>query len=253
MVAASAAEVRYILQGIADDLREDGRRRLDFRYYSLEVGLLPQASGSSRLVSQRMDILVGVVAVLSEPDAAAPHMGRITVAVSMGPGESAASRVPVYTAGAFAVDDKRKWIEAALARLYSPQSAAKPLQELCIVPGAHCWDLRVHVQLLQTDGCPLDAVALAVRSALHDTCIPSVRVVDAGSDSLASNAKDKRSNAVDIEVNESMEDARHFSCGGLPLYVTLATAGGRLVADCTAKESHAVVRERVSNTHRARC
>ena len=84
----SVAEVRYTLEGCAHGLREDGRALLDYRHCSLEVGVLPQAGGSSRLRTIGTDLLVGVVATLSTPDELFPDMGRIAVTVGCGPGDA---------------------------------------------------------------------------------------------------------------------------------------------------------------------
>lgn len=44
----SPGEIRFIRNSVVDDIRVDGRSRLDFRPLSLETGLLPQANGSAR-------------------------------------------------------------------------------------------------------------------------------------------------------------------------------------------------------------
>ena len=62
---ASSAEVLYSLQGVANYFRDDGRGRLDYRHLTLEVGLFPQASGSSRLQLGATDVLVAVTAELA--------------------------------------------------------------------------------------------------------------------------------------------------------------------------------------------
>jgi exosome complex component RRP42 len=46
----SDGEVRFIRSGVLDDIRVDGRSRLDFRPLSMETRLLPQANGSARCV-----------------------------------------------------------------------------------------------------------------------------------------------------------------------------------------------------------
>lgn len=57
----SDGEVRFIRSGVLDDVRIDGRSRLDFRPLSVETGLLPQANGSARCV--RSFILSGSAAL----------------------------------------------------------------------------------------------------------------------------------------------------------------------------------------------
>ena len=68
---SSASEQQYTLQGVAGDLRDDGRGRLDFRHLTLEVCLFPQAGGSARLQVGGTDVLVAVTPELAEPAAPA--------------------------------------------------------------------------------------------------------------------------------------------------------------------------------------
>jgi len=242
MDTVSAAEITYLLEGVALDMREDGRARLDFNHLSLEVGLLPQTSGSARLRTGGMDLLVGVVAVLAEPDPALPDLGRIVISVSCGPGDAVAAGLPDYATDAMARDDKVLWIERSLAQLYSHQTVPDGLRTLCIAAGRQCWELRVHVQLLRADGCPLDAAALAVRAALHDTHVPHVAVGEGQEDENANGSSGgtaARAATLDLDLDESLDESTPFAAEGMPLYVTLATLDGHLVADCTAKERRA--------------
>ena len=228
------SEATHTLQGVAQNLREDGRARLDFRHLALEVGLLPQTSGSARLCSgiDGTDVLVGVIAVLAVPEPATPDLGRITV--SVGGCEAVAAGLPDYAAAGLAVDAKRVWLEEALARLYAATSVPEVLHTLCIAPGLQCWELRVCVQLLRADGCPLDAAALAIRAALHDTRVPKVSVAaSSGADNLAPGAP------LDLDLDETLDESSPFDAATLPLYVTLASLDGMLVSDCTAKERRA--------------
>ena len=87
----SAAERVYRLQGVADDVREDGRSRLDYRHLSIEVGLFSQTSGSARLRMGGTDVLVGVTPELSQPDAATPDEGRVLISVDFARGGNAAA------------------------------------------------------------------------------------------------------------------------------------------------------------------
>ena len=62
----SKAERVYITEGIRQDVRGDGRSCSDYRPLKLELGVLPQASGSSRCQLGATDVLVGVK-VRSDP------------------------------------------------------------------------------------------------------------------------------------------------------------------------------------------
>jgi exosome complex component RRP42 len=242
---SSQAEVDYTLKGVAQDLREDGRQRLDFRHLELEVGPLPHANGSARLRAGGADALIGVNCLLSEPAEETPELGRIVVTVGCGPGDAAAAGLPEYASGALNLDEKRLWLESAMALAYSASSIPDALRTLCIAPGRHCWELRVHVQLIRTDGCPLDAISLGVRAALHNTLVPSVTVVDGSSSEGAVGGGSELQAAsgtktpLDLDLDESIEESTPFAAETLPLFITLATLDSQLVADCTSKERDA--------------
>ena len=59
-----AAEKAYALEGCADDLRTDGRSRLDYRPLSVELGLFAQAGGSARVRMGGADVIVGGLSIL---------------------------------------------------------------------------------------------------------------------------------------------------------------------------------------------
>eukprot|EP00310_Coccolithus_braarudii_P017146 CAMPEP_0183336166 /NCGR_PEP_ID=MMETSP0164_2-20130417/4231_1 /TAXON_ID=221442 /ORGANISM="Coccolithus pelagicus ssp braarudi, Strain PLY182g" /LENGTH=350 /DNA_ID=CAMNT_0025505639 /DNA_START=11 /DNA_END=1062 /DNA_ORIENTATION=- len=232
---ASAAEVEYTLRGVTQDMRDDGRGRLDFRSISIDVGLFPQCAGSARVQLGSNDVLVGVVAELDEPDAATPSAGRVTVTVSLGPSEISLSSFGGADGGG------TQWLEEALAPLYSHSSIPSALDALCIVKHVQCWHLRVHAQLLQCDGCPLDAISLGVKAALQHTRIPKTSVGPAAG-GVAGGAAGTAGGAaqLDLDLDENLDESIPFEAAGLPAYVTLATVGSHLVADISAKEMPAV-------------
>ena len=227
----SKGELTYTLEGVAADLRADGRGRLDYRHLTLELALFPHTAGSARLSLGGTDVVVGVTAELAEPDAATPDEGRIVVSV----GASAAM-----------AEDELLALEAALQSLYAHNVAAAALRALCIVPGAQCWQLRAHAQLLVAEGWPLDALALAVNAALHNTRVPKV-VVEAEAAGAATAAAAAAAAAggggaaapLDLDLDESLDESLPFDASGLPVYVTLATIGAHFVADCTTEERRA--------------
>ena len=57
----SPSEVDFILKGVDENIRADGRGRLDYRQVVLETGVISQASGSARCrLGEGTDVLVGV-------------------------------------------------------------------------------------------------------------------------------------------------------------------------------------------------
>ena len=105
--------------------------------------------------------------------------------------------------------------------------------------------MKAHVQLIRADGCPLDAAALALRAALHDTRVPKVAVAASSSSSgggaPAENGAPPASagGRLDLDLDETLDDSVPFDAAALPLYITLCHLGGHLLADCSAKERKA--------------
>tara|TARA_B100000524_G_scaffold48875_1_gene23073 strand:+ start:246 stop:1199 length:954 start_codon:yes stop_codon:yes gene_type:complete len=236
----SSAEVTYTLQGIEQDLREDGRSRLDYRCITVEVGIFPQASGSARLQLGATDVLVGVVAELSEPDEATPDSGRILISVDAGPGDMS-TQLPSYDGcdSERPADGALLWLQTALTPLYSATSIPETLRALCIMSGVQCWQLRVHAQLLRCDGCPLDALNLAINAALHNTRVPKMAISISGASAGKSGGSGSAQQQLDLDLDESLDESLSLDCALLPVYVTLSSLGAHCVADCTRAERSA--------------
>jgi exosome complex component RRP42 len=81
MSSISSTERKFIQNGVAQNIRNDGRERLDFRAFTLETGVVPQASGSCRLHIDTTDVLVGVKVELGEPELQTPALGKVIVSV----------------------------------------------------------------------------------------------------------------------------------------------------------------------------
>lgn len=59
-VDLSEAERTYVLHGVQDDLRVDGRCCGDYRHMEVETGVVSNTNGSARLRLANTDILVGI-------------------------------------------------------------------------------------------------------------------------------------------------------------------------------------------------
>jgi exosome complex RNA-binding protein Rrp42 (RNase PH superfamily) len=60
MAAISGGERDWILEGVQVDVRNDGRKCLDFREAQLQVGFITSAAGSARVRVGGNDVIVGV-------------------------------------------------------------------------------------------------------------------------------------------------------------------------------------------------
>lgn len=68
MVLLSKSEKDFISRGILEDLRADGRGRLDYRPVNLSVDVIPQSIGSARLkLGGGGDLIVAIRAEISRP------------------------------------------------------------------------------------------------------------------------------------------------------------------------------------------
>ena len=91
----SDPEKKYIVDGVRQDIRPDGRGRLDHRFLTVEIGLLPLANGSARvtLVSGETEVIVAVKAELGSPSEGALDKGTIECDVDCwGPAAAAADQ-----------------------------------------------------------------------------------------------------------------------------------------------------------------
>eukprot|EP00095_Tigriopus_kingsejongensis_P003604 snap_masked-scaffold1570_size35393-processed-gene-0.7 protein:Tk03604 transcript:snap_masked-scaffold1570_size35393-processed-gene-0.7-mRNA-1 annotation:"exosome complex exonuclease rrp42 (ribosomal rna processing protein 42" len=76
-VLVSETEKLYVLHGVQEDLRVDGRSRNDIRPILVETDLVTHTSGSAHLRLANSDILVGVKAELETPSVGRPSAGRL--------------------------------------------------------------------------------------------------------------------------------------------------------------------------------
>jgi len=60
MALISPSEKDFITKGIEADIRDDGRTRIAYRDFTIETGIVSQASGSCRLRLSKTDVLIGV-------------------------------------------------------------------------------------------------------------------------------------------------------------------------------------------------
>ena len=80
-MAMSISEIEYCKASVQQGIRLDGRDLQDFRPIEIELGLIAQANGSSRLHLGSTDVLVGVKVEVGVPDSSRPNCGRVSVTV----------------------------------------------------------------------------------------------------------------------------------------------------------------------------
>jgi len=217
LVEISQSEKEYIISGINEDMRLDGRGCLDYRPFILETGLISQTNGSARLILDGTDVLVGIKVEIGEPDPLFPDQGRISVTVECCP--SASPEYEGRGAEVFNVELSRV-IERLLTETY-----AINMKSLCLVTGRQCWVIYIDAMVLDSAGNLFDAISITTRAALFNTKIPKVNVVPG-------NSLDE----YEIELTDDPDDFVNITIEDIPICITLTQLGNRFILDSTLEE-----------------
>ncbi|GAQ84934.1 3'-5'-exoribonuclease family protein [Klebsormidium nitens] len=222
MPGLSAAELSFLEGGIAQDLRNDGRGREDFRSFSIQLDVISQASGSARVRLGATDILASIKAELGSPPAEFPHLGRLELAVEISP-----TAGPEFEGrgGEELSAELGKALERSFAGGANGTGAAVDLAALSVVEGKTCWVLYADVLVLNADGNILDASAIGIKAALSNTRIPKVEVLAGEGDEEG-----------ELELNDDPDECARVSTAAVPLIVTLTKVGRHYIADATGDE-----------------
>ena len=213
----SPTERRYLIQGIQADLRNDGRSRLDYRFFHLTTNPIPHAAGSARIRLDGTDVLVAATLDVSPVDVARPEEGIVQCSVEFA---ASAALSSTTSAASHAVAVR---LSDALSGLLV-RSACVDARQLCILRGSQCWTLYVDALILSSAGNLLSAISLAALAALLTTSIPAVTVTPSASPS----------SPPEVELTDA--EPTPLQCGALPVAVSLHGYGPLLVLDATEEE-----------------
>lgn len=216
MLQISASEQQYVAEGIAADVRADGRPRLAYRSLAVETSLLAQSNGSARVTLEHSgtDVLASVKLEVTAPRPEAPDAGVVTVAVSCSPSVSA------KLAGR-AAEELNVELSQQLTRLLC---SAADLSSYCIVPGESVWGIFVDVVVFESTGNLPDLISMAVYAALNDTVFPAVRLVGVEGEDRT------------IEVETDPAVGKRMAAAQWPLCVTLCKVGAHFITDPMLEE-----------------
>ncbi|KAK1173459.1 exosome complex component RRP42-like [Huso huso] len=215
-VQVSEAEKVYIMHGVQDDLRVDGRGCDDYRHMEIETDVVSNTSGSARVKLGHTDILVGVKAEMSRPKLEKPNEGCLEFFV-----DCSANATPEFEGRGG--EDLGTEIANTLYRVFD-NGHNIDLKSLCICPMEHCWTLYVDVLLLQCDGNLFDAISVAIKAALFNTRIPKVQMIE------------DEEGTKEIELSDDPYDCMRLDVENVPCIVTLCKIGHRHVVDATLQE-----------------
>ncbi|KAF5305613.1 hypothetical protein FQR65_LT07693 [Abscondita terminalis] len=210
------AEKTFILHGVEENFRIDGRERSQYRPMELETNIVAHAFGSARLRLANTDVLVAVKIEVDVPSLEQPGEGKIEFFV-----DCSANATPDFEGRGG--EDLAMEISNSLTNAYK-STKAFDLSKLCILKGRKCWKLMVDILLLECGGNLYDAVSLAVKAALWHTEVPRVLSVTLDG------------NNVELEVSNKIQDCIKLDVTSAPVMVTISKIGDHCVVDPSNSE-----------------
>lgn len=208
----SACEELFIRDGVAQNVRADGRRATDYRALTVECNVSPQCNGSARVRVAHTDVMIAVKFNVVKPSPDAPQQGMLECAVDLAVGDDR----PGYAAS----------LSGALQRCLAG-GRVLDLKKLCIAERQMVWCVHVDGLVLSDGGNVLDALCLAARAALFNARVPSVRAVPSES------GKDGE---LELDVDNDVMAGDMLDLKRLPIAVTLTRIGSHYVVDATPEE-----------------
>uniref|UniRef100_A0A3B1J5J7 Exosome component 7 n=1 Tax=Astyanax mexicanus TaxID=7994 RepID=A0A3B1J5J7_ASTMX len=215
-VQVSEAEKVYIMHGVRDDLRVDGRGCEDYRHMEVETDVVSNTDGSAKVSLGHTDVLVGIKAEIGKPKPAVPNEGYVEFFV-----DCSANATPEFEGRGG--EELGVELSNTLYKVFNNRHSLD-LRSLCICPGEHCWVLYIDVLLLQCDGNLFDAMSVAIKAALFNTRIPKVQV------------SEDEEGGKEIELSDDPYDCMRLDVTNVPCIVTLSKIGHRHVVDATLQE-----------------
>jgi len=210
----SDAEKHFVLQGVREDLRSDGRSRRALRPLTVAAGVISHVAGSAHVRLANTDILVAVKAELEDEDE--PERGRLEFSV-----DCSANAAPEFEGRGG--EELAAQISSALADAYRHEDVFDTRQ-LSVLAGHTAWTIYADILILECGGNLYDAVSVAVKAALKDARLPRVAAtaVDGGQPEL--------------ELSDDPYDGEELRMENAPVLVTLARVGNYCLVDPSPEE-----------------
>eukprot|EP01053_Blabericola_migrator_P000431 Blabericola_migrator_1__430@NODE_1102_length_5429_cov_104_416076_g755_i0_p3_GENE_NODE_1102_length_5429_cov_104_416076_g755_i0NODE_1102_length_5429_cov_104_416076_g755_i0_p3_ORF_typecomplete_len364_score67_26RNase_PH/PF01138_21/8_8e19RNase_PH_C/PF03725_15/4_9e03RNase_PH_C/PF03725_15/0_00015RdRP/PF05183_12/0_2_NODE_1102_length_5429_cov_104_416076_g755_i03591450 len=169
----SAAEKKYVREGILANCRTDGRRCDQFRICQVATNVIPSAFGSARVRNSECDVVCVVKADLCGPNLSAPNEGKIAVNIQF------ASSVAADSQLRSTFDDvgraNQRLANTILEGPLSPKFV--PRESLMIVKDRFVWKVSIDFMVLTLGGSIIDISSAALIAALRSTKLPAIKVV----------------------------------------------------------------------------
>lgn len=158
---------KRIKELIKDDKRMDGRKLLEFRPISVELGISKKAEGSALVKVGDTEVMVGVKLDLKEPFPDTPENGALMVIAELWP--LASEKFEMGPPDVQAIE---------LARIIDRsirESEFINLKKLCIKKGELVWAVNLDIYPLNDAGNLIDASAMATIAAIQTAVFPSIK------------------------------------------------------------------------------
>lgn len=142
-ILLSEAEKVFILHGIQENYRCDGRTRSDYRPMELETDIAQNSNGSARLRLANSDVMASIKAEIDVPLANRPNEGKLEFFV-----DCSANATPDFEGRGG--EELALEISNTLSKAFTSPNAFD-LKTLCILTRKHCW--KLYVDILVRDSC----------------------------------------------------------------------------------------------------
>ncbi|GMT34902.1 hypothetical protein PFISCL1PPCAC_26199 [Pristionchus fissidentatus] len=211
----SDAEKVFIIHGVQEGVRNDGRSCGDYRPMWVECGVLATTDGSARVRIGDTDVLCGVKCELVECEDTSKETERLMFSV-----DCSANASPQFIGKGG--DDYAEELADALHFSYDNDCSIPDIAKLTIT-STHYWRLNVDVVILQYGGSIVDAAAVAAKAALYDTEVVGL---------LTRRADEKK---MSVELPEGGATWR-IDVSRAPLISSVSKIGSINVVDVTPQE-----------------
>ncbi|MES1910737.1 MAG: hypothetical protein MHM6MM_003273 [Cercozoa sp. M6MM] len=242
----SAAELKYVREGVTCDIRADGRRRGETRRRLVVLNELASAAGTAR-VTLGIDTEVFVVVKLQ---VASPNTEGVTESkdesdtkdvmtdtddveesnIRGSSGERGFAQVHVRLSptlrGQLSDSDADDMCVALRSQLRTLlRDGAELWRTLCIVPGRAVWALHIDVVVERNGGAVLDAANFAIVAALKQVWIPPTKIVH-----------NDDGEGDDFELIDDVSKYTSLDVSDLPLCLSFCRLGSFFVVDASSLE-----------------
>lgn len=199
----------YLSELLSKNLREDGRKLMNYRNIDIKVNPIARANGSAHVKFGNTEVLVGVKIDAGTPFPDTPEEGVLMVGAELSPLASSE-----FEAGPPPID------AIEIARVIDRtirESKVIQLDKLCITPKEKVWMVFVDIYPLNDDGNLFDAAALGATIALKNAVFP-------------------RYNKDEDKVEHKEFTKEKLPLNKMPVLCTFGKINDSLVADMTLRE-----------------